>query len=59
MAFSRYPGLVAWPEASETGGMKPPPDPHCCQRFAAEINRFQAIEIDHTHFIAYKDQGIA
>jgi hypothetical protein len=29
--------LAGWSEAGETGGMKPPPDPHYRHRFSAEI----------------------
>jgi putative transposase len=42
------------PEAGETGGMKPPPDPHYCHRFPAEVISY-AVWLYHVFSLSLRD----
>src|SRR5271166_2023435 len=53
-ALSRYPGLSARPETDNSGGMKPPPDPHYRHRFPAEIIS-HAVWLYHVFSLSLRD----
>ena len=46
--------MAACSEASETGGMKPPPDPHYRHRFSAEIISY-AVWLYHVFSLSLRD----
>ena len=47
-------GSGGWSEAGETGGMKPPPDPHYRHRFRAEIIS-HAVWLYHVFSLSLRD----
>src|ERR1700720_233733 len=46
--------MAGWSEAGETGGMKPPPDPHYRHRFSAEIIS-HAVWLYHVFSLSLRD----
>ena len=46
--------MAASPEVGETGGMKPPPDPHYRHRFSAEIISY-AVWLYHVFSLSLRD----